>query len=152
GSSATVTLSLSGSALTGGATVLLSSSDNVAFPVPSSSIIPAGQSTTTFQVKAVSLGATVTATVQAVYNSSVQSASVIISPVPRNVAKPGIFRSGFLWLLDVDGNRQFNSPPDGVYAFGGVAGDIPIVGDWNGSGTVKVGIYRPSNGFFLLDI
>ncbi len=66
-------------------------------------------------------------------------------------SRVGIFRSGFFWLQDVDGNQQFNSPPDKAFAFGGVPGDIPITGDWNGSGTTKVGIYRPSNGLFVLD-
>jgi hypothetical protein len=66
-------------------------------------------------------------------------------------SKPGIFRDGFLWLLDVNGNHQFDSPPDDVFAFGGVPGDIPITGDWSGSGTTKIGIYRPSNGLFILD-
>jgi hypothetical protein len=63
----------------------------------------------------------------------------------------GIFRQGFFWLLDVDGNQQFNSPPDRAFAFGGIPGDIPITGDWNGSGTTKVGVYRSSNGLFILD-
>jgi len=63
----------------------------------------------------------------------------------------GIFRSGFFWLLDADGNQQFNSPPDKAFAFGGIPGDIPITGDWNGSGTTKVGVYRSSNGLFILD-
>ncbi len=67
------------------------------------------------------------------------------------VSKVGIFRSGFFWLLDVDGNQQFNSPPDLSFGFGGVPGDIPITGDWTGNGHTKVGIYRPSNGLFLLD-
>jgi hypothetical protein len=66
-------------------------------------------------------------------------------------AHVGVFRSGFFWLEDVDGNQQFNSPPDRAFAFGGVPGDIPITGDWNGSGTTKVGVYRPSNGLFVLD-
>ncbi len=63
----------------------------------------------------------------------------------------GIFRLGFFWLEDMDGNKQFNDPPDRAFAFGGVPGDIPITGDWNGSGTNKVGVYRPSNGLFILD-
>ena len=63
----------------------------------------------------------------------------------------GIFRDGFFWLEDVDANQQFNSPPDRAFAFGGVAGDIPISGDWNGDGRTKVGVYRPSNGLFVLD-
>jgi hypothetical protein len=65
--------------------------------------------------------------------------------------KVGIFRSGFFWLLDVDGNTQFNSPPDRAFAFGGVPGDVPLSGDWNGDGIDTVGIYRPSNGLFILD-
>jgi len=67
------------------------------------------------------------------------------------IAKPGVFRSGFYWLQDVDGNTQFNAPPDRAFAFGGVAGDIPITGDWNGNGNIKVGVYRSSNGLFILD-
>jgi hypothetical protein len=67
------------------------------------------------------------------------------------VSKAGIFRSGFLWLLDVDGNEQWDSPPDVDYAFGGIPGDIPITGDWNGDGRTKIGIYRPKNGLFILD-
>ena len=65
--------------------------------------------------------------------------------------KVGIFRSGYFWLQDVDGNRQFNAPPDRAFAFGGVAGDMPITGDWNGNGLTKVGVYRPANGLFVLD-
>jgi hypothetical protein len=75
-------------------------------------------------------------------------------PIPgtqRIPSKVGVFRSGFLWLLDADGNQQFNAPPDKIYAFGGIPGDIPITGDWSGSGTTKVGVYRSSNGLFLLD-
>ena len=63
----------------------------------------------------------------------------------------GIFRGGFLWILDVDGNQRQNIPPDAVYAFGGIPGDIPITGDWNANGHTKIGIYRPSNGLWILD-
>ena len=73
--------------------------------------------------------------------------------VPANgaPAKVGIFRQGFFWLLDTDGNRQWDDPPDQAFAYGGIAGDIPITGDWTGDGHTKVGIYRSKNGFFLLD-
>lgn len=64
----------------------------------------------------------------------------------------GIFRGGFFWLLDVDGNTQFAVPPDRAFAFGGLAGDVPIRGDWNGDGRSKVGIYRSATGTFLLDL
>ena len=42
-------------------------------------------------------------------------------------------------------------PPDYLYSFGGIPGDIPITGDWTGNGFTKIGIYRPSNGLFILD-
>src|SRR5208283_3678568 len=66
-------------------------------------------------------------------------------------AYAGVFRQGFLWVLDIDGNQQMNIPPDLVYAYGGIPGDIPITGDWNGDGHTKIGIYRPGNGLFILD-
>ncbi|HME10715.1 MAG TPA: BACON domain-containing protein [Bryobacteraceae bacterium] len=72
------------------------------------------------------------------------------SPVSA-ISRVGIFRQGFLWILDANGNEQMDIPPDLVYAFGGIPGDIPITGDWNGDGHTKIGIYRPSNGLFILD-
>jgi hypothetical protein len=80
-------------------------------------------------------------------------ADVVFSATQSNSipAKAGIFRSGFLWLLDVDGNEQWGSPPDLAFAYGGIAGDIPITGDWNGNGYTCAGIYRPKNGLFILD-
>jgi hypothetical protein len=73
------------------------------------------------------------------------------NPTPLGATKVGIFRNGYSWLLDVDGNRQWHSPPDRTFAYGGVAGDIPITGDWTGDGYTKVGIYRAKSGDFLLD-
>jgi hypothetical protein len=67
------------------------------------------------------------------------------------VSKAGIFRQGFFWMLDADGNQQLNVPPDKAFAFGGVFGDVPITGDWNGDGRTKVGVYRASSGLFILD-
>jgi hypothetical protein len=70
------------------------------------------------------------------------------------VPKVGVFRSGYLWVLDANGNRTFDGTGPGldiVTAFGGIAGDIPITGDWSGTGTTKIGIYRPSTGQFILD-
>src|SRR5262249_24799866 len=68
-----------------------------------------------------------------------------------NQAGVGIFRSGFYWIMDVDRNQQFNNPPDREFPFGGLAGDVAVSGDWNGDGRTKVGIFRPSTGYFLLD-
>src|SRR5258708_28741429 len=73
--------------------------------------------------------------------------------VPEFAPTPnvGIFRSGLFWFQDVEGDQLFNWPPDRAFAFGGAPGDIPISGDWNGDGRTKVGVYRPSNGLFVLD-
>jgi hypothetical protein len=58
--------------------------------------------------------------------------------------KIGIFRCGFLWLLDANGNGTFDGPAGGdlQYSYGGVAGDVPVTGDWTGTGTTKIGIFR----------
>lgn len=77
-------------------------------------------------------------------------------------SKVGIFRSGFLFLLNLAGNGIFSSS-DAVFGFGGLTGctgplpsffdtepegscDIPVVGDWDNSGTTKVGIVRAAPG------
>ena len=66
-------------------------------------------------------------------------------------AKIGIYRGGF-WILDYNGNGAYDGVAAGgdkFYGFGGNAGEIPFVGDWNGTGFSKVGIYV--NGFWVLD-
>jgi len=74
------------------------------------------------------------------------------APAPQTrVSAVGVFRSGFLWILDKNGNHQVDSPADAIFPFGGVPGDIPVTGDWNGSGTTKAGVYRQATGQWLLD-
>jgi len=68
----------------------------------------------------------------------------------------GIFRNNSAWLLDANGNRQFDGsgPGQDLYYNNFVPpkpGDIPVVGDWSGSGNTKIGIYRPSTGTWFLD-
>ena len=66
--------------------------------------------------------------------------------------KIGIFRpSTGMWYLDFNGNGVWDANgPDLSFPYGG-AGDIPIIGDWNGSGTSKIGVFRPSTGMWYLD-
>jgi hypothetical protein len=52
----------------------------------------------------------------------------------------GVFRLGFLWVLDTNCNGQFDAP-DNSFGFGGIAGDVPVVGSWTGAGT-RVGLVR----------
>jgi hypothetical protein len=56
----------------------------------------------------------------------------------------GIYRSnGSVWLLDLNCNGTFdNTPTDAFFPFGGLAGDVPVTGNWTGSGGFKVGVVR----------
>jgi hypothetical protein len=61
----------------------------------------------------------------------------------------GIFRGNGQWYLDANGSGAWDAVGDKI-SFFGIAGDIPFTGDWNGSGTTKLGVYR--NGQWYLDI
>ena len=69
-------------------------------------------------------------------------------PVPF---RAGAYRYG-QWILDIDGNHRFDesvTPVRGTSYFGGLPGDIPVLGDWNGDGRRKLGVYR--HGLWLVD-
>ena len=54
-----------------------------------------------------------------------------------------------MWFLDYNGNQQFDDcVTDRCIGFG-LPGDEPITGDWNGSVTIKIGVYR--DGMWFLD-
>ncbi len=56
----------------------------------------------------------------------------------------GLFRSGFLWVLDANCSGAFEGSgagQDAVFPFGGLAGDVPVVGAWQG-GITRVGVVR----------
>ena len=56
------------------------------------------------------------------------------------------------WYLDSNGNGAWDgAPADASYWFG-YAGAIPVVGDWNGTGASKIGIYDPATFAWYLDI
>ena len=61
----------------------------------------------------------------------------------------GVFSSG-AWYIDRNRNGGFDGTAAGdqIFAFG-QQGDIPVAGDWTGSGTVRIGVFR--NGQWLLD-
>jgi endoglucanase len=64
--------------------------------------------------------------------------------------KIGIYYKGF-WYLDYDGNGVWDGGvKDKAYTFGWPAtGVTPMLGDWSGTGTTKIGIYY--QGFWYLD-
>lgn len=61
----------------------------------------------------------------------------------------GVFLNGS-WYIDRNRNGGFDGTAAGdeVFSFG-QTGDIPVVGDWTGSGTMKIGVFR--SGQWLLD-
>ena len=70
----------------------------------------------------------------------------------NGISKMGVFRNGN-WYLDYNGDGQWSgcgttTDTDRCYTFG-MAGDIPVVGDWNGNGVSKIGVFR--NGNWYLD-
>jgi len=66
----------------------------------------------------------------------------------------GLFRPGTgQWFLDRNNNRKWNAcKKDLCIASFGAPGDIPVAGDWNASGTAKIGVFRPSTGEWFLDV
>lgn len=61
----------------------------------------------------------------------------------------GVFQNG-TWYMDRNRNGSFDGTAAGdeIFSFG-QPGDIPVVGDWTGSGTMKIGVFR--SGQWLLD-
>ncbi len=64
------------------------------------------------------------------------------------MSKIGVFLNG-QWYLDANGNGVWDVGIDKNYTFG-VTGDIPVSGNWNGTGTTKIGVYN--NGNWVLDM
>lgn len=72
----------------------------------------------------------------------------------RGTTQLGLFRpSTGQWFLDRSGNRAWNGcKKDLCVDSFGVSGDIPVAGDWNGTGIAKIGVFRPSTGEWFLDL
>jgi hypothetical protein len=69
-------------------------------------------------------------------------------PTKVGIWRPSVFN---MVAQDVNGNIAWDTGVDRA-AFFGATGDIVIFGDWDGSGTTKMGIFRPSVGMFALDM
>src|SRR5262249_20840110 len=65
----------------------------------------------------------------------------------------GTFDSGTgQWKLDLNGNGVFDGcSVDACLGPFGLPGDRPVVGDWTGTGTIKIGVFDPSTGLWDLD-
>jgi FtsP/CotA-like multicopper oxidase with cupredoxin domain len=54
-----------------------------------------------------------------------------------------------MWYLDMNGNGIWDAGIDQFSAFG-IAGDVAVTGDWNGTGKTKIGVFR--NGQWYLNM
>ncbi len=68
-------------------------------------------------------------------------------PPPNSWDTIGLFRPSGNFFYLRNGNTM--GSPDMIAAFG-APGDIPIVGDWDGNGTMTIGLYRPDTSTFFL--
>ena len=79
------------------------------------------------------------------------NASNPAAPAPP-IDKVGAFRPvGGTFYLDANGTGTWEGCGTDRCLSIGMSGDIPIVGDWNGTWSSKVGVFRPSDGTFYLD-
>lgn len=53
----------------------------------------------------------------------------------------GVFRGAGYWYRDTNGNNIWESGTDATSKFG-IAGDLPVTGDWNGDGSDNIGVFR----------
>lgn len=88
-------------------------------------------------------------------NSGVQIPVTLVTGTTNNSAVDlpniGVFRSG-LFYEDTDTTTYNYSASHTVIATFGLAGDIPVAGDWQGSGVVTIGVFRPSTGAWYFDL
>lgn len=66
----------------------------------------------------------------------------------------GVFYSDRgLWKLDLNGNAKWdNGNADLRLKPFGQNGNLPVVGDWDGLGTARVGVFDPATGLWELDV
>jgi hypothetical protein len=86
--------------------------------------------------------------------ASVTQSFNVTAVIVQGPSEAGIFRRGNQWLLDLNNDRVYEGPPQDIYYVNFITpqpGDLPVGGDWSGSGTTKIGIYRPSSGEWFLD-
>jgi hypothetical protein len=69
-------------------------------------------------------------------------------------SKIGVFRPDTgEWFLDLDGDRRLdNCSIDRCIASFGLQDDLPVIGDWDATGTSKIGVFRPGTGEWFIDV
>jgi hypothetical protein len=71
----------------------------------------------------------------------------------KGISQLGLFRpSTGQWFIDRNGNRAWDGcRRDRCIESFGNAGDLPVIGDWDGNGDSNIGLWRPSTGEWFLD-
>jgi hypothetical protein len=96
-------------------------------------------------------GRTHTVQVEFADNGSPISSTAPIScsgGAPIRPAKAAVWQNAY-WVIDENNNQQYDGPPADRFLQWGIPGVIPVMGDWNGDGATKVGLYY--QGFWYLD-
>jgi hypothetical protein len=77
------------------------------------------------------------------------SYSSSVNPIVLQLAKTykGILRAG-AWWLDIDDGYRSHAIANPIDIFG-QAGDVPVIGDWDGRGKLRIGVFRA--GQWLVD-
>ena len=68
-----------------------------------------------------------------------------IQGVSKDLDCVGLFRDGYFWVLDLDCDGSFDVTKDAAFPYGGIPGDVPVVGKWStriGATTTRVGVVR----------
>jgi hypothetical protein len=86
GNSSQGTVTLSGLALSGGATITLTSSSTAAAQVPASVVVPAAASSATFTITTSSVSPSTNSIISASYNSSTQTATLAVTQAASSIA------------------------------------------------------------------
>ncbi len=80
-------------------------------------------------------------------------AAPLFGQTPLNGANTiGVYRDGAqgLWVVDSNGSHNYDGSDQASYYYYGTGGNYPIVGDWDGSGQLKIGVF--SNGYWYMDM
>lgn len=116
GVNATLTVTLSGPALTGGALVTLTSSAPAVAVLPTSVTIPAGASSTTAPVTTVSTAPTTTVTLSAAHASVTRTATLTVTAIPQPDTTPPTVPTGLAvgTITQTSIALQWNAATDNV--------------------------------------
>ena len=76
-------------------------------------------------------------------NNVTKVSNIVVTPYPPMMI--GVVRASHDWYLDYNRNGVWDGASvDKKFALG-KAGDMPVVGDWNGNGITEIGVFRDNH-------